>query len=495
VVWVSLAVAFGFLLSAWRGPEDAQLFAAGYVLELALSVDNLFIFILVFAHFKIPDHLQHRVLFWGIIGAVAMRALFIIAGVAAVESFTWMLPIFGAFLLFTGVKLAVSHDEHEGKGMDENLFVKVARKFFPLTPHLHGNKFWVKEDGVRRFTPLFLVLLVVEGTDLIFAIDSIPAVLGILPPNLPIEEKRFVAFTSNIFAIMGLRSMYFALAGFMQYFRFLKPALAFVLVFIGIKMILPWAAALGQPEGRFASWMPARFIDHGRVHFPTELSLAVHRPDAWPWRSRSRWRFRRRNSRRLVFPPCPASATLRACSEAVPRLYLPYLKGSRLLLALSLLSAIVFAAANAFGLPFLMGKVLPAVFGDEAARAAPLLSWPEALGGGVILRLPKGHEMLFAVAFLPVVMLIRGLGEFFSPTCSTSPACASSKPSAAMSSAACSRCTSVSSAPLRGRPPGPAHQRRQCGAPRAGRRLQRPDRPAAHAGLRAGLRGLGLSFP
>ena len=275
VVWVSLAIGFAFLLSAWRGPEDAELFAAGYVLELALSVDNLFIFILVFAHFRIPDHLQHRVLFWGIIGAVAMRAIFIIAGVAAVERFTILLPLFGAFLLFTGVKLAWSHDETEGKGMDENLFVRVARKFFPLTPHLHGNKFWVKEDGVRRFTPLFLVLLVVEGTDLIFAIDSIPAVLGILPANLPIEEKRFVAFTSNIFAIMGLRSMYFALAGFMQYFRFLKPALAFVLVFIGLKMILPWAASLGQAEGQVAGWLPARFIHDGRVHVPTEASLSV----------------------------------------------------------------------------------------------------------------------------------------------------------------------------------------------------------------------------
>ncbi len=276
VVWVSLAVGFGFLISAFDA-EDAQLFAAGYVLELALSVDNLFIFILVFAHFRIPDHLQHRVLFWGIIGAVAMRAIFISAGIAAVESFTWLLPIFGAFLLFTGIKLALSRDEHEGKGMDENLFVKVARKFFPLTPHLHGNKFWVKEDGVRRFTPLFLVLIVVEGTDLIFAIDSIPAVLGIMPPGLSIEEKRFIAFTSNIFAIMGLRSMYFALAGFMQYFRFLKPALAFVLVFIGFKMILPWLAGLGQPAGQFASWMPEDFIDrvNGRVHFPTELSLAV----------------------------------------------------------------------------------------------------------------------------------------------------------------------------------------------------------------------------
>ena len=274
VVWISLAVGFGFLLSAWRGPEDAQLFAAGYVLELALSVDNLFIFILVFAHFKIPDHLQHRVLFWGIIGAVAMRAAFIVVGVAAVESFTWLLPVFGAFLVFTGVKLALSRDEHEGKGMDENLFVRLARKFFPLTPRLHGNKFWVIEEGVRRFTPLFLVLLVVEGTDLIFAIDSIPAVLGILPPEMSIENKRFIAFTSNIFAIMGLRSMYFALAGFMHLFRFLKPALSFILVFIGVKMILPSAAGLGQPEGQFAGWAQA-LVHEGRLHIPTSVSLSI----------------------------------------------------------------------------------------------------------------------------------------------------------------------------------------------------------------------------
>lgn len=275
VVWVSLAVGFGFLLSAWRGPEDAQFFAAAYVLELALSVDNLFIFILVFAHFKIPDSLHHRVLFWGIIGAVAMRAVFILAGVAAVEHFTLLLPIFGAFLLFTGVKLALAKDDHGGKGVDDNLFVRLARKVFPLTPRLYGNKFWVMEDGVRRFTPLFLVLLVVEGTDLIFAVDSIPAVLGILPPDMSIEDKRFLAFTSNIFAIMGLRSMYFAIAGFMHYFRFLKPALAFVLVFIGAKMILPWAAGLGQAVGQVAPWIPAGLVHDGRVHVPTPISLAV----------------------------------------------------------------------------------------------------------------------------------------------------------------------------------------------------------------------------
>jgi tellurite resistance protein TerC len=273
-VWVLLAVGFAFLLAAWRTPEDAQLFAAGYVLELALSVDNLFIFILVFAHFQIPAHLQHRVLFWGILGAVAMRALFIIAGVAAVDRFTILLPVFGAFLLFTGLKLAWAKDEDEGKGMGENLFVRLARKVFPLTPKLHGNQFWVKEDGVRRFTPLFLVLVVVEGTDLIFAIDSIPAVLGILPPNLPIEERRFVAFTSNIFAIMGLRSMYFAISGFMHYFRFLKPALAFILCFIGLKMILPWAAGLGQPEHQVAAWVP------GWLQQPTAQGVHVHVPTA-----------------------------------------------------------------------------------------------------------------------------------------------------------------------------------------------------------------------
>lgn len=275
VVWVSLAVGFAFLLSAWRGPQDAQLFAAGYLLELALSVDNLFIFILVFAHFRIPEEYQHRVLFWGILGAVAMRAVFILLGVAAVERFAILMPIFGAFLLFTGVKLALAGGEDEGKDMAENLFVRIARKVFPLTPRLHGNAFTAIENGRRVFTPLFVVLLVVEGTDLIFAVDSIPAVLGILPPDMDIEEKRFVAFTSNIFAILGLRSMYFALSGFMGYFRFLKPALAFILCFIGIKMVLPWAATIGQESGHIAGWVPGFLVHEGRVHLSTDLSLSI----------------------------------------------------------------------------------------------------------------------------------------------------------------------------------------------------------------------------
>lgn len=275
VVWGLLAVAFAFILSAWRGSEDAELFAGGYILELALSVDNLFIFILVFAHFKIPDNLQHRVLFWGILGAVAMRAIFIIVGVAAVDRFGWLLPVFGAFLLFTGLKLAFAKDEQEGKGIEENFIVRVARKLVPLTPRLHGHAFWTVENGRRVFTPLFLVLLVVEGTDLIFALDSIPAVLGILPTDMSIEERRFIAFTSNIFAIMGLRSMYFALSGFIRFVRFLKPALAFILVFIGVKMILPWLGTLGQATGQVAGWIPAWLVHEGKVHLPTQVSLGV----------------------------------------------------------------------------------------------------------------------------------------------------------------------------------------------------------------------------
>jgi tellurite resistance protein TerC len=274
-VWISLAIAFSFLLSFWHGSETAELFVGGYILELALSVDNLFIFILVFAHFKIPTQYQHRVLFWGILGAIVMRALFIIIGVAAVDRFVILLPLFGLFLVFTGLKLVFAKDEEEGKGVSEGFIVRMIKKVVPLTPELHGKSFYVKQSGRRYFTPLFVVLIIIECTDLIFAIDSIPAVLGILPPDMSVEERRFIAFTSNIFAIMGLRSMYFAISGFMEYFRFLKPALAFILVFIGFKMILPWAATLSMAEGMVTSWMPASFITDGKIHIPTQISLMV----------------------------------------------------------------------------------------------------------------------------------------------------------------------------------------------------------------------------
>lgn len=275
VVWISLAVAFSFLLSFWHGSETAELFIGGYILELALSVDNLFIFVLVFAHFNIPPQYQHRVLFWGILGAVIMRAIFIIIGVAAVDRFTILLPIFGLFLVFTGFKLVFTKDQESGKGVAEGFVVRMLRKFVRLTPELHGNAFSVVQNGRRYFTPLFVVLVIVEFTDLIFAIDSIPAVLGILPPDMSVEERRFIAFTSNIFAIMGLRSLYFAISGFIDYFRYLKPALAFILVFIGVKMILPWAATLSIAEGMVTSWLPASFINGGKVHIPTQLSLTI----------------------------------------------------------------------------------------------------------------------------------------------------------------------------------------------------------------------------
>jgi tellurite resistance protein TerC len=275
VAWISLAVAFSFLLSFWHGSETAELFIGGYILELALSVDNLFIFVLVFAHFNIPPKYQHRVLFWGILGAVIMRAIFIIIGVAAVDRFTILLPVFGLFLVFTGIKLVFTKGQESGKGVAEGFVVRMLKKFVPLTPELHGNAFYVVQNGRRYFTPLFVVLVIVEFTDLIFAIDSIPAVLGILPPDMSVEERRFIAFTSNIFAIMGLRSLYFAISGFMDYFRYLKPALAFILVFIGVKMILPWAATLSMAEGMVTSWLPASFINGGKVHIPTQLSLTI----------------------------------------------------------------------------------------------------------------------------------------------------------------------------------------------------------------------------
>lgn len=236
VVWGTLAAAFAFFLGWWRGPAEAGLFASGYLLELALSVDNLFVILVVFSYFHIPESLRHRVLFWGILGAAIMRAAFILGGVALVEKFGWLMYVFGAFLLITGIKMALPEDE-SAKDLSRNPIVRIAKKLFPITKELHGKHFFIREHGKWVATPLFLVLLVVEATDVVFAVDSIPAIIGILPRDLPIESKNFIAFTSNIFAILGLRSMFFAISGFMKYFRFLKIGLALILAFIGVKMI------------------------------------------------------------------------------------------------------------------------------------------------------------------------------------------------------------------------------------------------------------------
>ena len=236
VVWIALAgAAFGGIW-AWHGQEKAQLFSAGYLLELALSVDNLFVFILIFTFFKIPEKYQHRVLFWGIIGAVIFRALFIFGGVALVEKFEWMLWIFGAFLIFTGVKLFFPQKEE--KDLSGNVVVRVATKLFRFSPELNGHDFFFRRNGLLCASPLFLALLVIELSDVLFAVDSVPAVLGVLPKEgISAEEKMFLAFTSNIFAILGLRSFFFALSGFMKMLRFLHYGLGVALVFIGVKLI------------------------------------------------------------------------------------------------------------------------------------------------------------------------------------------------------------------------------------------------------------------
>jgi len=232
-VWFTLAMAFNVLIWSWRGSELGQQFLASYLIELCLSVDNVFVFILVFAYFKVPSRWQHRVLFWGIIGAVVMRAVFILVGVSVIQRFSWVLYIFGAFLVYTGIKMAIP-SKGEEVHPENNPVVKLFRRFYPVAPHNDHGHFFTRHEGKRMATPLFIVLLVVETTDVVFALDSIPAVLAI-------TSDGFVALTSNIFAILGLRSLYFALSGIMQLFRYLKIGLAMILVFIGVKMLIaPW---------------------------------------------------------------------------------------------------------------------------------------------------------------------------------------------------------------------------------------------------------------
>jgi tellurite resistance protein TerC len=233
-VWVALALAFNGLVYHWRGAELGNQFLAAYLVELCLSVDNVFIFIVIFAYFRVASKWQHRVLFWGILGAVLMRATFILAGVSVIQRFHWVLYLFGAFLVYTGIKMALPRKEEVDVNPDRNLAVRLFRRFFPVVPSQEGGHFFVRDAERWAATSLFIVLLVVETTDLVFALDSLPAVLAI-------TKDGFVALTSNIFAILGLRSLYFALNGVMQLFRYLKLGLAVILVFIGVKMLIePW---------------------------------------------------------------------------------------------------------------------------------------------------------------------------------------------------------------------------------------------------------------
>jgi tellurite resistance protein TerC len=227
LMWIGLAAAFAVGVYFWRGPKVALEFTTGYIVEEALSVDNLFIFLLIFRFFKVPRLYQHKVLFWGIIGALVMRAVFILAGVGLIRRFHWIVYVFGAWLVYTGVRLAFQKETEIHP--EQNPVFRAVRRWLPVTPDYVDGKFVVRSDGLY-VTPLFLVLVFVEVTDVVFATDSIPAILAI-------TRDPFIVYTSNVFAILGLRSLYFALAGMMELFHYLHYGLSAVLVFIGAKML------------------------------------------------------------------------------------------------------------------------------------------------------------------------------------------------------------------------------------------------------------------
>ncbi|MBM3828286.1 MAG: TerC family protein [Actinobacteria bacterium] len=242
-VWVGIGLAFTGVVGFAFGGAAAGEYVSGYLIEKSLSVDNVFVWALIMSHFKIPSKYQHRVLFWGIFGALALRAIFIFAGVALIEKFDWVLYIFGAFLLYTAVKMVAKSEEQ--KDPTSGRFMRLVQRFVPTSPDFDGQKLFTRRDGVRLATPLFAVLILVEFTDVIFAVDSVPAVLAV-------SREEFIVFSSNAFAILGLRALYFLLADAHERFRFLKQGLAIILAYVGVKMLI------------------AEFY-----HLPTWLSLSV----------------------------------------------------------------------------------------------------------------------------------------------------------------------------------------------------------------------------
>lgn len=228
-IWISLAALFCIGTYIYKGHQAGLEFLTGYLIELSLSLDNLFVFLLIFSYFRVAPTLQHKVLYWGILGALLMRAGMIAGGIALITKFHWIIYVFGAFLVFTGIKMLTSGDTEIHP--DKNPIIRLARKLFPVTPQYHGDHFFARIDGRLFATPMFLVLLMIETTDLVFAVDSIPAILAI-------TRDTFIVYTSNVFAILGLRSFYFALAGMFYKFRFLKVGLSIVLSYVGVKMLI-----------------------------------------------------------------------------------------------------------------------------------------------------------------------------------------------------------------------------------------------------------------
>lgn len=261
-VWLALALVFNVIVWKWQGPAAGGEFLAGYLTEWALSMDNVFVFAVIFTYFRVPMKYQHRVLFWGILGAVFLRLTFILVGNVLIKQFEWLLPLLGLVLVYTGVKLAFKSEEEVDP--EHNMILRIARKFFRVARGDHGNHFFAREEGKFAVTPLFLVLLVVESTDVLFAVDSVPTIFGLVTNTA--TYFTFVVFTSNVFAILGLRALYFLLAGMMDMFRYLSYGLSAILVFVGIKMcgeyaahhfhwvepgtkIVPWYVSLGTIIG------------------------------------------------------------------------------------------------------------------------------------------------------------------------------------------------------------------------------------------------------
>jgi len=229
-VWIAISLLFNIGVYFWFGRESALQFFTGYLIEKTLSIDNLFVFLILFSYFKVPAIYQHKVLYWGILGALLMRGALILLGAALITQFHWILYILGLFLVITGIKMAFQKEKKEVHP-ERNMIVRFFKKFFSVTPGYHEEKFFVKSAGKRYGTLLFIVLIVIETTDLLFAFDSIPAIFAI-------TQDSFIVYTSNVFAILGLRSLYFALAGIMDLFYYLRQGLSVVLTFIGLKMLL-----------------------------------------------------------------------------------------------------------------------------------------------------------------------------------------------------------------------------------------------------------------
>jgi len=227
-IWIFFALCFNGFIFYIAGETKALEFLTGYLIEKALSVDNIFVFVLIFTYFQIPPKYQHKVLFWGIIGALIMRVIFIFAGVALLEKFHWTIYIFGSILIYTGIKMLNQSDKKIEP--DKNPIIKIFKKIVPTTDQLHEDKFFIKQNQRNTATPLFVVLIMIEITDLVFAVDSIPAILAV-------TQDHFIVYTSNVFAILGLRSLYFALANIIERFKYLAVGLSIILIFVGIKMV------------------------------------------------------------------------------------------------------------------------------------------------------------------------------------------------------------------------------------------------------------------